>query len=269
MEVASVSSERLLRGKMLDLHCHILPDVDDGAATLSEALEMARFCVADGISHITATPHCNRAWPYFRADILPRVAHLNKELARANIALTVLPGSEIQLTDVATYRADFEAGRFCHLGDGRAFTLLEFNWRGVIHPSDAAAVELVAWLRQRGMTAILAHPERHEFFRDDPSRLRALVDAGAWLQITVDSLLGNHGPAPQTAGEEMLRTYTDVVLATDAHNQRRCSGMSAGYAWVREHVGAQRAEDLRARSNRVLAQLLVGGAAGGLAESDR
>jgi len=107
------------------------------------------------------------------------------------------------------------------------------------------------------MTPILAHPERHEFFRDDPPRLRALVDAGVWLQITVDSLLGNHGPAPQRAGEEMLHTYTDAVLATDAHNRRRCSGLSAGYAWVREHLGEQRADALRARPDHILAQLLA------------
>ena len=58
---------------MLDLHCHILPNIDDGAASLDEALDMARFCVADGITHLTATPHCNRGWPHFRPDILPRV----------------------------------------------------------------------------------------------------------------------------------------------------------------------------------------------------
>jgi protein-tyrosine phosphatase len=106
------------------------------------------------------------------------------------------------------------------------------------------------------MTPLIAHPERHEFFRDDPPRLRALIDAGAWLQITVDSLLGNHGEAPRVAGEEMLGTYAEAVLATDAHNLRRCSGLSLGYAWVRERFGAERAADLRARSGRILAQLL-------------
>src|ERR1700730_6231102 len=110
---------------MLDLHCHILPEVDDGAASLQEALDMARFCVRDGITHITATPHCNRAWPYFRADILPRVARFKAELAKADIPLTVLPRSEIQLAELPVFRADFEAGRYCHLGDSNAFTLLE------------------------------------------------------------------------------------------------------------------------------------------------
>jgi protein-tyrosine phosphatase len=242
---------------MLDLHCHILPELDDGATSLAEALAMARFCVADGITHITATPHCNRGWPFFRPDILPRVAAFNAELAKAEVPLTVLPGSEIQLTDVAAYRADFEAGRFCHLGDGSAFTLLEFSWNGRKYPPGDAAPQLVAWLRKQGMTPIIAHPERHEFFRDEPARLRALTDAGAWLQITVDSLLGNHGEAPRVAGEKMLSTYPEAVLATDAHNLRRCSGLSVGYAWVREHFGAERADDLRARSDHILGRLLA------------
>jgi protein-tyrosine phosphatase len=105
------------------------------------------------------------------------------------------------------------------------------------------------------MTPIVAHPERHNYFRDNPQWLRSLVDAGGWLQVTVDSLLGNHGPAPKVAGEELLRAYPDVVLATDAHNPRRCSGLSVGYAWVRDRLGKARELDLRERANRVLAQL--------------
>jgi protein-tyrosine phosphatase len=239
---------------MLDLHCHILPGIDDGAASLQEALAMARFCVADGITHITATPHCHRFLRLLRADILPHIAAFNNALHEAELPLTVLPGSEIQVTDTAAYRRDFEAGIYCHLGDSNAFTLLEFNWNRDQYPADAA--ELIGWLRERGMQPIVAHPERHDFFRDDPPRLRALADKGAWLQITVDSLLGNHGSAGQTAGEEMLREYREVVLATDAHNMRRCSGLAVGYEWVRGHLGGERAEDLRARSDEILSVLL-------------
>jgi protein-tyrosine phosphatase len=224
---------------MLDLHCHILPGIDDGAATLAESLHMARFCVADGITHITATPHCHRHLRLLRADILPHVARLNEALQKA-----------------VAYRRDFEAGLYCHLGDGDAFTLLEFNWKRALYPTDA--VELIEWLRQRGMRPIVAHPERHDFFRDDPARLNALIDAGAWLQVTVDSLLGNHGAAPQTAGEGMLCDYRPTVLATDAHNPRRCSGLSAGYTWVREHLGDERAEDLRTRAETILSALRPG-----------
>jgi protein-tyrosine phosphatase len=238
---------------MLDLHCHILPGVDDGAGSPDEALEMARFCVRDGITHVVATPHCHRHCRLLREDVLPHVARLNAELARAGVPLVVLPGSEIQVTDPATYRREFEAGLYCHLGDGGAFTLLEFNWNAALYPPDAP--ELIAWLRARGMTPIVAHPERHRFFAEDPGRLRALVAAGAWLQVTVDSLLGNHGRDPEVQGEDLLRVYAEVVLATDAHNLRRCSGLSTGYAWVGERLGAQKAEELRARAGQVLAAL--------------
>src|SRR5262249_48167315 len=96
---------------------------------LDEAIAMARFCVRDGITHVVATPHCHRHIRLLRADVLPHVARLNQELAHAGLPLTVLPGSEVQVTDTAAYRRDFEAGLYCHLGDGRAFTLLEFNWK--------------------------------------------------------------------------------------------------------------------------------------------
>jgi protein-tyrosine phosphatase len=239
---------------MLDLHCHILPGVDDGAASLDEALAMARFCVRDGITHVVATPHCHRHCRLLRRDVLPHVARLNEELAQVGVPLVVLPGSEIQVTDTAAYRHEFEAGLYCHLGDGRRFTLLEFNWKAEMYPPDAP--ELIAWLCTQGMTAVVAHPERHRFFAEDPGRLRALVAAGAWLQITVDSLLGNHGRDPEAAGEELLRAYPDALLATDAHNLRRCSGLSAGYTWVGERLGARRAEELRVRADQVLATLI-------------
>jgi protein-tyrosine phosphatase len=238
---------------MIDLHCHILPNVDDGPATLDETLKMARFCVEDGITHVVATPHCHRHIHMLRADVLPHVAQLNNELESANIPLKILPGSEIQVADTSAYRREFEAGLYCHLGDGRAFTLLEFNWAREQYPPDAAA--LIDWIRAQGMTPILAHPERYAFFWKEPVLLQALIEAGAWVQITVDSLLGNHGPAPRASGEALLRMYPNAVLATDAHNSRRCSGLSSGYAWVREHLGQQRADDLRARADQVLAVL--------------
>ncbi len=241
---------------MLDLHCHILPGVDDGPVDLDEALALARFSVADGITHITATPHCHRQLRLLRADILPRVRHFNQELVQSGIPLTVLPGAEIQVYDCDLYRRDFEEGVYCHLGGGTEFTLLEFPWREDWVPRDAAA--FIGWLRARGMTPIVAHPERHDYFRDDPGRLRHIVAAGAWIQLTVDSFLGNHGPFALRSAPEMLETYREVVLATDAHQVGgRCSGLAAGFAWVRQHVGVERANDLKARADGVLAKLLT------------
>src|SRR5687768_9900714 len=103
----------------IDLHCHILPNIDDGPQSVDDSLDMARFCVADGITHIVATPHCHRYVHLLRAQILPAVAAFNERLRAAEIALTILPGSEIQVTNADEYRREFEQGDFCHLGDGR------------------------------------------------------------------------------------------------------------------------------------------------------
>jgi protein-tyrosine phosphatase len=234
---------------LFDLHCHILPAIDDGAQSLEEALAMARIYVADGVTTLVATPHCHRYVHLLRHDILPAVALFNQELREAAVPLTVLPGSEIQVIDTAEYRREFEQGDFCHLGDGREFTLLEFNWQRELFPDDAE--ELIRWIRSQGMTPILAHPERHNFFWEDLSRVDPLVDAGAWLQVTVDSLIGNHGSAPSQAGRDLLRRHREIVLASDAHNLKRCSGMAAGYQWVREREGDDRADDLLCRGERV------------------
>lgn len=222
---------------------------------MAESLKLARFCVADGVTVVTATPHCHSSIHLLRADILPHVAALNQELQSAGIPLTVLPGSEIQVFDSTIYRREFEEDLFCHLGDRHTFTLLEFSWQEALFPADS--VEFIEWIRDRGMTPIVAHPERHIFFREQPALLKPIVDAGAWIQITVDSLLGNFGPEAKAFGEQFLKTHREAILATDSHNMKRCSGLSPGYAWVQQHLGPERARDLADRADRVRTSLLA------------
>ncbi len=235
---------------MLDLHCHILPALDDGPKTLAEALEVARFCVADGITHIVATPHCHHILHLLRADILPHIEAFQSELNKAEIPLTIFPGSEIRTNDIALFRREYDEGVLCHLGDNPAYSLLEFGWRGEDYPDDAPAH--MRWLLERGTQPIIAHPERHSFFQNNRERLHSLVEAGAWLQITVDSMLGNNGERPQRAAEDYLLFYPNCVLATDAHRLSRCSGLSRGYELVRQQLGDGRETDLRERSDAVL-----------------
>lgn len=89
---------------LFDLHCHILPGVDDGAQSLEESLAMARFYVADGVSCVVATPHCHRFIHLLRREIIPAVEQFNYELIAAGIPLKVLPGSEIQVVDSNEYK---------------------------------------------------------------------------------------------------------------------------------------------------------------------
>ncbi len=241
---------------MLDIHCHILPALDDGPQTLEESLQVARFCVADGITHIVATPHCHHILHLLRADITPRVAEFQNELDKAEIPLGIFPGSEIRTSDVPRFQEEYDAGLLCHLGDDKAYSLLEFSWRAEDYPDDIVAH--IGWLRGRGTQPIIAHPERHSFFQHNRERLHELVEAGAWLQITVDSMDGTNGERPQRAAWDYLLFYPDCVLATDAHRLSRCSGLSRGYDLVRQQLGDGREADLRERSAEILRHLLTG-----------
>ncbi len=234
---------------MLDIHCHILPATDDGPNDLAESLEVARLAVADGISDIVATPHHHRWLRLLHADILPRVAALNSELERAGIAVKIWPGSEIQLYDIPAYRADYDAGVLCHLGDAPDYSLLEWPWDARDHGPREAELEQIAWLRERGTRPIIAHPERMTFFSRDLERLDDLVSEGAWLQITASALWGEFGDEASAAALTLLRRFPEIVVATDTHHLRRRSGLMRAYEIIADAQGPERADDIRARTD--------------------
>lgn len=238
---------------MIDIHCHILPRVDDGPRSMGESLTMLRKMAIEGITHVVATPHCNENLPLFRKEILGHVEKLNSGIARMGIDVEILPGSEITLFNIRRYRKNFERGLFCHLGDNPKYSLLEFPWQSDRVPR--GTLELAQWVAAQGTTLIVAHPERTPFLRDNRDALHALVGAGAWLQITVDSLIGTNTPVAQTVADELITQYPNIVLASDSHNFNRCSGLAAGYEAVRERFGPERADDLKARANVILQHL--------------
>ncbi len=244
---------------MIDLHSHILPAFDDGARDLEESLAMARILEDDGVTHIVATPHCHWMQSSFRDDILPRVQELNAQFQKRGVALKVLPGSEIQLRDADSYKANYDAGKFCHLGDRREYSLLEFPWR--LEDAPSGAPELVRWLMSRGTTPILAHPERTPLLRENPALLAELVEAGALIQLTVDSLTGAHGGNARLYGENIAREYSQIaVLATDAHGIARCSGLSEGFACLGTLCGAAASDGVKNRMNEIERAITSGAA---------
>ena len=209
---------------------------------------------SEGITHIVATPHCNQNLHLFRPEIIPQVAHLNEQAQNHELQIVVLPGSEIALYDVKLYRHNYSEGRYCHLGDRPAYSLLEFPWQRDRFPK--GAIELMPWLREQGTRPIIAHPERTPCLRTNFDIIRAFVEAGAWLQITVDSLLGNMSTMARDTARELMEEHEHIVLATDSHGLNRCSGLRIGYATVREWFGASREQDIRTRTNSILQHLL-------------
>ncbi len=212
-EIQRIRPERFSRLQYVDIHCHCLPAVDDGPATIAEALLLCRKLVDDGISDVIATPHQlgtfsgrNKA-----AEIREAVAKLNEQLKKSNIALTVMPGGDIRVDE--SIRQMLEADTILTLADGGKYILLELP-----HEVFVDIESLLLELASLGVRAIISHPERHCFLAKQPKILLKWLDCSAHLQITAGSLLGEFGYAAQKAAWYLLSSGLVSLVATDSHN---------------------------------------------------
>jgi protein-tyrosine phosphatase len=196
---------------MIDLHSHILPGVDDGARTLEESVALARLAAAEGIDVVAATPHVRDDYPTAAHEMERLVAEVGAALADEGVPLDVLPGAEIALDELA-YLSEDELCRF-GLGGNPRCLLLEFPYYGW-----PLALGAQVWeLRARGITPVLAHPERNAEVQAVPERLRPLVEQGALVQLTAASLDGRLGARPRATAVELLGRKLAHLLASDAH----------------------------------------------------
>ena len=200
---------------MIDLHCHLLPGIDDGPATLEEALAMARLAVANGITEARVTPHLHVGrWDNDLASIEKAVAAHRVELALAGIPLKLGFAAEVRLSyEVIPL---IEAGRVPFLGalDGYKIMLLELPHSHVPVGSD----KFVTWLLNRGIRPMIAHPERNKEIMRDSAKLRPFMLAECLLQLTADAVAGEFGEVCEARAIEFLEQGWVTVLASDAHD---------------------------------------------------
>jgi protein-tyrosine phosphatase len=234
---------------VIDIHCHILPELDDGADSLETALAMARCAVADGITTIVATPHYNVHWCVRSDRVRASVAMLCQALHEAAIPLHVCPGNEVRLDEVRDIVHDLDTDAFCTLADKRTCVLLEQPWTAYAPHTPS----VIAQLQARGIRAIVPHPERHGFLRENVQLVQEMVDGGAWLQVTADSLLGNNGNAAQSVAWDFVDRGWAHVIATDAHNIKRAPALATASRLIAERIGAQKVEDMWKRTEHVIA----------------
>jgi protein-tyrosine phosphatase len=200
---------------LIDLHCHLLPGLDDGAANIGVALEMARIAVDDGIKTTVCTPHIlPGVYSNSGEGISRAVAMLAAELERRRIPLQLVVGADIHLApDLLTALG---SGSAPTLGNTRYF-LLEPPHH-VVPPRlfDFAFSALTS-----GFVPILTHPERLSWIEQKYSQIQRLSAGGVLMQITAGSLLGKFGSAPRFWAERMLEEGLVDVMASDAHDARR------------------------------------------------
>lgn len=199
---------------MIDLHSHVLPGLDDGPASMQDALALAKVAVASGTTTLVATPHIDHHWNVDPIGIRRRATTLGQALSSAGIDLAIRTGGEIDLARLADLEADeLDAVR---LGGG-PYLLLECP----LSPSAGDFDALMLTIHARGQPILLAHPERSPLFQTEPERLLRLVGAGLLCSITAGSLRGQFGEHVRQFALEMLREEIVHDVASDCHDHLR------------------------------------------------
>ncbi len=224
---------RFAAEESVDIHCHVLPGMDDGPATTADAVALCRLLAADGITTVMATPH--QLGTYEDANhgdrVRAAVAALSAVLAAEGVPLRVLPGGDVRVDDRLT--GLLGEGRVLTLGDGGAFILLELPHESLI---DLARWWPTWW--PLGMTPVLSHPERNGPLarRVDPAL--PWLAAGMVMQVTAGSLVGQFGPAAERAGWHMVEQGLVAMVATDAHDaKQRPPSMTAAIDAIAARLG--------------------------------
>ncbi len=199
---------------MIDLHCHILPGIDDGPRTIEESLAIARVAVADGTTTIVATPHVSWRYPNDADTIDALCQELNERLLGGGIPIEVRAGAEIAMTRAS--EVDPEQLARMRLGDG-PWLLLEPPFTPIVTGLDG----VVADLQAQGHRVILAHPERCPAFHRDPDALEALVASGVLTSVTAGSLTGRFGAEVKRFALRMVEDDLVHNVASDAHDPQR------------------------------------------------
>lgn len=199
---------------IVDIHAHILPNVDDGPDSWETALETVRLAAQDGTAHIVSTSHMLPDGPYAnkRSNLLPLIEELRGRLADEGISITVHVGGEVYLTP-STAR-DVKAGELLTYGDAGRYILVELPAGEFPDYAEHALFDL----QLEGITPIIAHPERNRDIIQNPERLFGLVERGILAQVTASSLRAT----PYMATAELLIRHRAVhFVASDTHGPDR------------------------------------------------
>jgi protein-tyrosine phosphatase len=221
---------------MVDLHCHILSGMDDGAKSVEESLAMAEMAIADGITHVVATPHSNSNYHFDFAVVQQACRELQQAVGER---LKLATGCDFHLSPENLAALKRNAAPFCiHQKD---YLLVEFNDFSIPPAMD----ETIYQIQLAGLRSIITHPERNGIIRTQPERLEKWIRTGGYGQVTGGSLTGTFGPAARQSALSWIARGLIHFVASDAHNlTRRPQKLSAAYEVVLAEFGREKAEAL-------------------------
>ncbi|PYQ11337.1 MAG: capsular biosynthesis protein [Acidobacteria bacterium] len=222
---------------MVDLHCHVLPAIDDGSESLEQSLEFCRVALEDGVSTLVATPHQKPGhYDNTPPGVHQKVEELKSAVHQAGLEVEIVEGAEVYCTPDLPQR--LREREVTTINAAGRYLLLELPYQQMpLRPE-----ETIFQLKLAGVTPVLAHPERIAYFVADMKRLENLVRLGCLTQLTGASLLGGFGERARDYSVEMLERGLVHIIASDAHDTvYRPPVLSKAREVAAEVVGAARA----------------------------
>lgn len=229
---------------MIDLHCHLLPDIDDGSSCWEESLDMVRMASEDGIKSIVATPHwiLGTNWQPETELVRAMVGEMNHRIEQSGIDFKVYPGMECGIT--AGMAELVLKDRILTLAEGDLL-LLEVPF----HSLPLGIVEILGELKSIGKRGVLAHPERNRELQKKPKKIMEYVNAGAMVQVTAGSLSGEFGQSARRCSLDFAKLGALDFISTDAHSVRyRKPQISEGLSVLEKAMGAEKVKSVVAAS---------------------
>lgn len=197
--------------KIVDLHCHILPNIDDGSPDLEHSIQLANDAIKDGVTHILATPHhLDRNYINHKADVIEYTNAFQKELDDRGIELKVFPGQEVHINGELIKNYDDLLGA----DERKRYMMLEFPHSNV----PAYAKRIIFDLQKAGTIPVIVHPERNKEIQGDLNILYDFIEQGALAQLTATSYVGGFGKEVEEASKKMIEHNLIHVIASDAHS---------------------------------------------------
>ena len=226
---------------LVDIHCHILPGIDDGSKDWETSIKLARDAVKDGVTHAVCTPHTlNGKYINHKKDVIRLTENFQDMLDEAKIPLTVFPGQEVRISGDLPEALDNDDILF--LDEDGQYMLLEF-------PSDDVptyAKDMIFNIQQRGITPIVVHPERNSRILKEPHILQELIEQGCLVQITASSYVGTFGKEIEKMSKQFIEAGQCACFASDAHDlPKRQYEYSAALKKLGEEFGEERGNEFK------------------------
>ena len=224
---------------MIDIHCHILPNVDDGSESLEESIEMAKIAESEGITKIVNTSHCHFDFKYKKGNELKlELEKFNQVLKEENINIEVLLGNELYYTSDLIER--FNELDFFSMNNSK-YILIEFS--PINFPKNIE--DVIYEIKIRGYIPIIAHAERYKQVQEDVNIVLDCIKEGALIQVNASSILGKNGEKAEDTSKKLLDNNMVHFVATDAHSSnRRRPLIKDSYNYILKNYGKEVSEKL-------------------------